>query len=123
MPKMTVEQMFQTAVGHHKAGRLDEAEKSYRWVLSRQPKHVDAIHQLGVIAAQTGKTNAAINLLNRATQLKVDNPEAQCDLGNALFGAGQLDKAIDVSSRDRAPAQLYRTLSEARRGTGETPAI
>ena len=41
------------AVAFHQRGKLADAERIYREILQRQPKHFDALHLLGVIAAQT----------------------------------------------------------------------
>ena len=46
MPTVTIEQAFQTALAHHQAGRLAEAEALYRQILSVQPGHADALYFL-----------------------------------------------------------------------------
>ena len=99
MAQLTVEQMLQSAARHHQAGRLVEAEKIYRRILARQPKHVDTLHLLGVLSGQVGNVNAAINLIGRAIELKPDNPQALCHLGNILLEKGQLDRAITTYHR------------------------
>ena len=42
---------LEAAVLHHQAGRLAEAKLLYEDILSREPKHVVALHFLGVIAS------------------------------------------------------------------------
>jgi Flp pilus assembly protein TadD len=44
------------AVGlkHHQAGRLAEAEASYRRLLAAHPNHADALHLLGIVALRRG---------------------------------------------------------------------
>ena len=48
-----VQNLFAEACRHHQAGRLREAERTYRQFLAvtRQP---DALHLLGVVAYQSG---------------------------------------------------------------------
>ncbi len=41
---------FQTALAHHQAGQLREAEALYRQILAAQPQHADAWHLLGLVA-------------------------------------------------------------------------
>ena len=41
---------LKAAISHHQAGRLGEAKRHYSEILSREPKHVVALHLLGVIA-------------------------------------------------------------------------
>ena len=66
MTPMQVDQAMQTALGHHQAGRLAEAEAIYRQVLAQFPDHADALHLLGVLACQAGRPDAAIELIGRA---------------------------------------------------------
>lgn len=39
MPQLTLQQAFDLAQQHHRAGRLNEAEKIYRGILAQQPGH------------------------------------------------------------------------------------
>jgi hypothetical protein len=66
IPAMTIEQAVEMAVQHHRAGRVREAEALYRQVLGAQPGHADALHLLGVLAHQTGRTEYTIQLIPRA---------------------------------------------------------
>jgi len=43
------------AVAHHRAGRLQDAERLYRAILQAQPNHPEANHNLGILAAQVKK--------------------------------------------------------------------
>jgi len=51
-PVLTQDQSLQQAITHHKAGRLQEAERLYRAILQVQPQHPDANHNLGILAVQ-----------------------------------------------------------------------
>jgi hypothetical protein len=44
MPDSTLTQALETAVAHHQAGRLAEAEQLYRQILARFPDHPDTLH-------------------------------------------------------------------------------
>ena len=59
----SIQQSFQLAVQHHQAGRLPQAEQLYRQILAQEPGHADAMHLLGVIAAQLGRNDAAVELI------------------------------------------------------------
>jgi len=94
MSQLTIEQAMQTAVAHHRAGRLGDAEAIYRQVLGVQPDNPDALHLLAVIAAQEGRHDAAIDLIRKAITLDPGNHGYHCDLGNFLRKRGQLDQAL-----------------------------
>ncbi len=63
---MTLQQQLESAVLHHQAGRLAEAEKIYRQVLAQQPNHADALNLLGTLAVQVGRLDAGVDLIRRA---------------------------------------------------------
>ena len=55
----TISEALAIAIRHHQAGRLQAAERIYRQILQVEPNQAEAIHFLGVIAAQSGKHAAA----------------------------------------------------------------
>jgi tetratricopeptide (TPR) repeat protein len=61
-----VAQLLATALAHHQSGRLAQAEPGYRQVLSLQPDQPDALHYLGVLYHQAGKTAQGAELIARA---------------------------------------------------------
>jgi len=93
---VTIQQAFQIALQHHQAGQLAAAEALCRQILAVEPGQVDSLHLLGVIAAQTGRSDLAVDLIGRAIALKPHDPEALSNLGNALRDRGDLDEAISA---------------------------
>ena len=67
-----VVQALKLALGHHRAGRLDEAARLCADVLARQPDQAVALHLLGVIRYQTGDARVAVELIRRATAAAPD---------------------------------------------------
>ena len=59
---------FQQGLALHQKGQLARAQEIYRQVLKVQPRHFDALHLLGVIAAQTKNFSQAVELIGRATR-------------------------------------------------------
>ncbi len=84
---------FAAAVGHHRRGRLDEAEAGYRRVLAGQPDQPDALNMLGVLAGQRGRTDEARDLFTRAMRANPRNPLFAYNLAMAEQAAGVLDAA------------------------------
>ena len=67
---LTPDREFAIAVGHHQAGRLQEADGLYRKILQVQPKHPDSLHYLGVIAAPAGNLSETVDLIEKALCLR-----------------------------------------------------
>jgi tetratricopeptide (TPR) repeat protein len=99
MPPLTIEQVFQLALGHHEAGRLAEAERIYRHILAVQPDHADALHLLGAMAHQLGKHDAAVELITKAIAILPNFAGSHFNLGNALKAMGRVDEAISAYRR------------------------
>ncbi len=87
------------AHGHYMAGRLDEAERVCRQILDLHPDHPVALHLLGDICRQTGRTELAVEMLEKAALLLEDAVHVLCSLGIALMARGQLDEAITAFRR------------------------
>jgi protein O-GlcNAc transferase len=83
MPQLTIQQAFDLAQQHHRAGRLNEAEKIYRGILAQQPGHFDSMHFLGILAHQMGRNDIAVDLIRRAIALKPSDADAKISRGVA----------------------------------------
>jgi predicted O-linked N-acetylglucosamine transferase (SPINDLY family) len=99
MTPITVDQALRLALDHLNAGRWAEAETLLRQVLGQRPDHPDALHLLGVLACQTGHTDAAIELISRAVAISPGAAEYLCNLGEAYRRSGQPDAAIATLRR------------------------
>src|SRR6266567_9024449 len=99
MADPTIEQILQQAMEHHNAGRLREAEQGYRLILQRDPRHVDALNLLGVIAGTAGNAQAAAELIGRAVSIKPDDPDLLNNYATALRQAGRMEQALEVYNR------------------------
>jgi protein O-GlcNAc transferase len=91
---MTIPQALQTALHHHQAGRMADAEALYRQILAVQPNHPDALNLLGKIASQAGRHEIAADLIRRAIAVSPSDWRYYFGLGNALLAQGRLDEAI-----------------------------
>ena len=94
MPRPAVQTLFVEAVRQHRAGRLAEAERLYRQILMVDARHADSLHHLGVIAHQTGRHAAAIDLIGQAIGLRDDVPFYHNNLGLALRDQGKPSDAV-----------------------------
>ncbi|MFM8680199.1 MAG: tetratricopeptide repeat protein [Alphaproteobacteria bacterium] len=86
--------LLAAAMAHHRRGALAEAAALYRRVLAGYPRDFDALHMLGVVAAQDGAHGDAIALLSSAAAERPSSARARFNLAGALMGAGRLREAI-----------------------------
>ncbi len=91
---VTTDQALQTALEHHQAGRLAEAEVLYRQVLIHCPTHAGVLHLLGVLAGQAGQTDASIDLIGRAIAIDPVVAEYHGDLAESYRRSGQWEQAL-----------------------------
>lgn len=86
--------MFRQAMGHHQAGRMRDAEAGYRDVLASNPRHTGALGYLGLLAHQSGHSEAGIDLLRKAIASDKRNPEPHYNLARVLSDCGRDEDAI-----------------------------
>lgn len=89
-----VSKALDAAVGLHQKGKLGEAERIYRNILSLEPRNATALHLLGVVAAQTDHADAAVSLIGRAIKINRSVAEYHANHGNALRMLTRLNEAI-----------------------------
>ena len=82
------------AIAHHEAGRLAQAEAVYRQLLESEPKHVDALHLLGVLALQRGELARAGELIGRSLEHFPGNAHARFNLARVRQSEGRLEDAM-----------------------------
>ncbi len=86
--------IFQQGLSSHQSGQLAQAKAAYEQVLTNQPKHFDALHLLGVIAAQTKNPTLAADLIGKAIEINSSSASAYSNHGNALQELKRLDDAL-----------------------------
>src|SRR4051794_10827087 len=64
--KASGHQLMVSAVQHHQAGRLADAQTIYRQVLSHMPQNPDALHLLGLLLHQSGNHLEGARFIDRA---------------------------------------------------------
>lgn len=84
------------AVAHHRAGHLAEAEALYRQILQTQPHQPDALHLLGMLAAQSERLDEGLRLIERAIALAPGRADYLNSRGEVLRALGRLDEAAGV---------------------------
>lgn len=85
---------FQRALTFHRQGQLALAQAVYEQILAIQPTNADALHLLGVVAAQMQDPRRAVELLGRAIELQPNVAAAYNNRGSALKELGRFDAAL-----------------------------
>lgn len=87
------ENLLRHAITHHQAGRLPDAERFYRLVLTHQPEQPDAHHNLGVLAMQSGRVEDGLPHLKEALDIDPANGQYWLSYARGLLCAGQIEAA------------------------------
>ena len=88
------ESLFQLALAHHRAGRLQQAQALYRQVLKLEPRHADALNLSGTAAGQMGNHTEAVDRINEALAIHPRDVGYRQNLGLALQALGRFDEAV-----------------------------
>ncbi len=98
---------FNLALLFTRVQAFDQAELHYQAALTLQPDHADALSNLGLLLADRGMTQAAIDCLKRAAASAPDNATVCVNLGALLESTNQLDiaamllqRAVDLEPED-----------------------
>ena len=87
-------QTLESAVQHHNAGRLSEADGIYQDILKAAPNNAEALHLLGVLNHQTGKSDVAVGMISKALAINPAYAEAHSSLGAIYRSLANVDKAV-----------------------------
>jgi tetratricopeptide (TPR) repeat protein len=93
-------QQIAQAAEHHRAGRLEDAEAIYREILRRDPRNLEALRLLALIAMSAEHYGQAEQLLKRAVEIAPDFLAAWMDLSRAQLE--RLDLPAAYASIGRA---------------------
>jgi len=88
-----LDRVFEEARRLHQAGQLDDALRHYQYVIAANPGHGGAMHMMGVIAFQIGRTDTAVDLLGQAAVLEPLVGNVHSNYGLALMARGRRKEA------------------------------
>jgi predicted TPR repeat methyltransferase len=85
--------MLRRAIEEHRTGQLDAAEALYRRTLQLQAGQPDALHFLGVLCHQRGRSEEGVRLIRTALRAVPLHADAHNNLGNIHKETGKLAEA------------------------------
>jgi aspartate beta-hydroxylase len=115
-------QLLEWARGHARAGRIAQAEASYRDALSAAPDTPEALNFVAMCALGRGELAEAQRMLERAAELEPEQPEIWKSLGLVHLGADRATDALAAFDRalqldpDHFVARLHRGAALERLG-------
>ena len=87
------------AMTHHQQGRLAEAERIYRKVLSVHPGDAAVLGNLGAALRGQDRAQEAVDCYRQALEIEPAKTQLHFNLGNALGDLGDWDGAVDCFRR------------------------
>ncbi len=66
-------------------GQFEQAEKIYQALLKENPKDPEALHRMGVLAAEQGRYPKSMEYFNAATSVGSPSADLLCDLGYCYY--------------------------------------
>lgn len=91
---------FKNALAFYQQNNHTQAKTMCEGILQAQPKFVDAMNMLAVMALQAGQLQQAIDWINKAIALAPQNPSFHFNKGNVLLESKQPQQAL--ASYDKA---------------------
>ncbi len=88
------EALLAAALEHLGERRLDQAEDACKRLLASDPRHADALHLRGLISAQAGQLDLAIDFIAQAIRIEQTNPDYFLNLGRLLTHRARFDEAL-----------------------------
>src|SRR5258705_10693894 len=82
---------LEQAMALHQQGQLARAKVIYESILKTQPRHPDALHFLGIVAAQSNQHRLAIDLIDRAIAINPNDAAFYSNRAYVLQEIRQLD--------------------------------
>lgn len=83
------------AIALHQQGKLASADTIYRLIIAGEPRNASALHLLGVIAYQTGNSQASLDLINKAIEVSPNEAAFYSSKGLVLRKMGKLRPAVE----------------------------
>src|ERR1044072_6521060 len=85
---------FVLAFRAHQAGQLREAEELYRSILEADPRQLDCLYYLGMIALQDGRPKEAVDLIGQAIPANDKLAAPDAGIAEAYRGLGDRDNPV-----------------------------
>ena len=93
--EIAIKDILKIALTLHQNGRYSQASELYKRILASNPDQFDALHLLGVIAAQNRNFSQSVFLITKAINIKSNISSAYYNRGNAFKELMRYPEAIE----------------------------
>ena len=126
--KLTQDELFRRGIEAHQSGDVQDADRYYKAVLGAQPKHPDANHNLGIIAAGVGKLEQAVLLFKTAIEANPAIEQFWISYIKTLITLNQTDvakSALDDAGVNGISGEAFDYFEEmiSKRGSSELTSV
>lgn len=91
---MQSDERLQEGIAAHRSGDLASAQDIYLEILGKNPEDPDGLHFLGLLHFDAGRSDSAIELIQRSLEIDGSNTSALNNLGNILKLTGEPKMAL-----------------------------
>jgi len=91
---LSIEETFYKAIEYHKIKKIDLAKKLYYEVIKKDPNHILALNNLGIIFFSLKKFNEAIKIFQKTLSISPNHLSAYNNLGMVYYEIQNFQKAI-----------------------------
>lgn len=123
--QVSLAEAMEYALERMKQGDFEEGEEVCRKILAVAPDHPDAMHYLGVLAHENGRSQEALSLIERSIELSPGQADWHCNLGVVRQALDDVDGAVDAYQRavELQPTHpnAYSNMGVLFRATGHLP--
>jgi tetratricopeptide (TPR) repeat protein len=112
---IAAEDVFQQAIAFHKQGELEQSERFYRAILTRDRNHLGALQNLGILRLQRGDCEGAVAVTREVLRQSANAPVAYITLAVALK---RLGRSAEAESCCREAIRLFPEYAEAHNSLG-----
>jgi predicted TPR repeat methyltransferase len=123
-PARNLDEAVSFAVGQHREAfvarsqaKLEQVRALYERILERAPEQPDALHYLGVLTHQTGRSERSIELIRLAIAARPGSSEMHNNLGNVLKEQG---RPLEAAAAYRRAIELGAAGADAESNLGAT---
>lgn len=120
---MQIDERLQEGIAAHRKGDLETAQDIYLEVLNKDPEHADGLHFLGLLHFDAGRSDSAIELIQRSLEINERNTSALNNLGNILKLVGEPKaafaayvRAVELDSRHE---EAWKNINVLLRASGD----